>query len=88
VRWISRSLEVSLVARVTRGRRAVVVIVRVALRACYCSMLAGQRIMRIKGVIEFRVRPVRGRVADGAIARQAHLHVRRIIAVVEVRRVA
>jgi len=47
-------------------------------------MLAGQRIVRIDGMIECCIRPIGCRVADSAVARQTHRGVRRVVAVHEV----
>jgi len=59
-----------------------------ALRALGGCVLACQRPVSVQGVIELRVGPINCAVASTAIARQAKCYVRRILAVVEVRRVA
>jgi hypothetical protein len=60
-------VELRLVASEAIGGRRIVVIVGVRLRAAYGGMLAGQRIVRIDGVIEFCIRPTGCRVTDSAV---------------------
>lgn len=84
VRGVRSSVELRLVASEAVGGRRIVVVVGVALRAGHGCMLAGQRIVRIDGMIEFCIRPIGCRVADSAVPRQAHLGVRRVVAVDEV----
>lgn len=88
VRRIRGPLEVCLVAGVAGGGSVVVVVVGVALRAGHGGVLARQRIMRVEGVIELGIGPIDRGVAGRAVARQPELHVRRIIAVLVVGRVA
>ena len=83
-----RPRKVCLVAGVAIGRRRGIAVVSVALRARHRCMLARQRPVRIQGMIEYRVIPIGGVMARSAIVRQAKLHVWRVVAVGEVRRVA
>jgi len=85
---VSRAGKVSLVAGVTIGRRRSVVIVRMALGALYRCMLSDERPVSVQGVIEGGVVPIHRAVAGSAVARKIQLHVRRVGAVVEVRRMA
>lgn len=82
------SVEVGLMAGNASGRRVAVVVVGMALRTGHGGVFAGQRVMRVDRVIELGIQPICGGVTDRAVARQAELHVRRIVAVVEVRTVA
>ena len=81
-------VEVRPMAGDARGRRVVVVVVGVALRTGHGGVLAGEWVMRVDRVIEGGIRPICGRMTDRAVARQAELHMRRIVGVVEVRTVA
>jgi hypothetical protein len=51
-------------------------------------MLAGKGIVRIERMVELGIEPAGSGVADGAVPRQAKRHVRRVLAVGEVGRVA
>ena len=79
---IRRPVEVRLVARVARGRRVGVVVVRVALRAGQRRVHARQRIVGVQCVIEVDVRPV-GRcvagIARGGEARSRMVGIRRAV---------
>ncbi len=85
---VRRSGEVPFMARVAVRRRRSVVVIRVALGARHGGMLAGQRIVREKGVIEFCIRPVDCGVASAAIVGEAKLNMGRVLAVCEIRGVA
>lgn len=67
---VGRTVEVRLVARITRRRRIAIVVACVALRAAQRGMHASQRIVRILGVIKRDIRPVGGRVAGFARSRE------------------
>lgn len=81
-------VEVRLVAGNAGRRRVVVVVAGVALCAGHGGVLAGERVMRVERVIEFCIRPIGRRMAGRAVARQAELHVRRIVGGIEIRIVA
>ena len=85
---ISGSLEVRLVAAVAVGGGVVVVAVGMALRTGDRGVLTGEWPLRVEGVIEAGVVPVHRGMADGAIAGQPELDVRRIVAGGEIRLVA
>ena len=71
--------EVRLVASVASCGRRHVVVVGVALSARYGCVHAGERIVRVEGVIECGVKPVGCRVADAAVVGQAELHMGRVV---------
>ena len=52
-----------------------------ARRARHIRVATRERIVCVCQVIEFRVCPIGGRVADRAVARETKLYVRRVIAV-------
>lgn len=85
---ISGPREVGLVAGVASRGSVDIVIVGVALHAGKRGMPSGQRVVRIQGVIEFRIQPVDCRVTRGAIVRQTQLHVRWVLTADKIRRVA
>jgi len=86
---IRRVVVVSLMAAVAdRGKRSGVVIVHVALQARHGRVEASQWVMPVQGVVEQRVGPGGRVMARSAIVRQSQLHVRWIVAVDEVRRMA
>lgn len=75
-------------ATVAGGRRVHVVVVHVALQARDCGVGAGERIVGIKRMVEFRIEPIDRGVAGGAIVGQAKLHMRRILCASEIGGVA
>ena len=77
---IGGSLEVRFMAAVAIGGGVVVVATGMALRTGDRGVLAGEGPFGIEGVIEPRVVPIHGGVADGAIAGQPELNVRGIVA--------
>lgn len=85
---IRSTSEVRFVARVAVRRRGHVIVVRMALCALHGRVHPGERPMRIHRVIELGVQPIRSGMAGGALVRQSKLHVRRVLAVVKVCRMA
>lgn len=75
-------------AGITGGRCVRVVVVGVALRACYGCVRPSQWIVRVECVIKACCGPVRGRVTSAAVMREPELHMRRIITARKIRRVA
>ena len=80
--------EAVLVAGVAVSGSGVVTVVCVALRAGNGCVFSSQRIVRVQRMIELRVGPGGGGMTNGAVTGQAHLYVRRILAVGEVGGVA
>ncbi len=84
---IRRPIEIRLMARHARGRKTGVDVVLVAGGTGHVDVGARQRERRVV-VVERRARPVRGRVADAAILREACRYVIRIGRAVEIRLMA
>lgn len=78
---VGGSREIRFVAGVACRRRGIVIVVRMALRTSDRCVSAGQRIVRVQGVIEFGIEPIGCRMACAAVMGQTKLHMRRIIAV-------
>lgn len=76
--WIGCGVVILQMARSAIGGRARVLSAHVTAQTRDCRMHPRERILRVGGVIEVGVGPVRGGMADRAIGRPAEGHVIRI----------
>ena len=86
--WIGRPGEVRLVAGIAGRRRIHVVVVGVALNTGQRGMHTRQRVVCIERVIKLGIEPIRRAMAGTAVVRQVQLHVRRIVGIHKIGRVA
>lgn len=85
---IGRPGEVRLVAGIAGRRRIHVVVVGVALNTGQRGMHTRQRVVCIERVIKLGIEPIRRAMAGTAVVRQVQLHVRRIVGIHKIGRVA